>query len=134
MTVLLSICVAVIFAVSVYLLTSRDLKRVAMGLFLFSHAAHMGIIAMSGQPLLSLGGETVRKASPILGTSALGLHVDPLPQALILTSIVISFAVTGFLLALLVAQHRRVRSMDVTELREEDRPEMPDDFATAEAA
>ena len=125
MTMLLAICVAVIFAVSVYLLTSRDLKSIAMGLFLFAHAAHLGIIAMSGQPFITLDGETVRKAAPILGTTKTGLHADPLPQALILTSIVISFAVTAFLLALLVAQHRRVRSMDVTELREEGRPELP---------
>ncbi len=134
MTVLLSICVAVIFAVSVYLFTSRDLKSVAMGVFLFSHAAHLGIIAMSGQPLLTVSGETIRKAAPILGTSEAGLHVDPLPQALILTSIVISFAVTGFLLALLVAQHRRVQSMDVADLRDEDRPELPASIETVEMA
>jgi len=54
MTILISLCIAVIFAVSVYLLLGRELKGVAMGVFLLSHGAHLGIIAMSGQPLVSM--------------------------------------------------------------------------------
>lgn len=120
MTLLLGICVAVIFAVSVYLLLSRELKSVAMGVFLFSHAAHLGILAMSGQPVLPGG---IVKGAPVLGSSASGVHVDPLPQALILTSIVISFAIMAFLLTLLVTTFRTTRTLNVDRLSEEDRPE-----------
>ena len=121
MTLLLAICAAVVFAVSVYLLLGRELKGVAMGVFLFSHAAHMGILAMSGQPLYAKEGHGVPiKNPPIIG---LGDHlVDPLPQALILTSIVISFAVTAFLLTLLVTTHRRTGTLEVNALAGEGRP------------
>ncbi|MFG0293408.1 MAG: sodium:proton antiporter [Phycisphaerales bacterium JB065] len=120
MTLLLGICVAVIFAVSVYLLLSRELKSVAMGVFLFSHAAHLGILAMSGQPVLPGG---IVKGAPVLGASSSGVHVDPLPQALILTSIVISFAIMAFLLTLLVTTFRTTRTLNVDRLSDEDRPQ-----------
>jgi multicomponent Na+:H+ antiporter subunit C len=118
-TVLLGICVAVLFAVSVYLLLSRELKAVAMGVFLFSHAAHLGILAMSGQPVLPNG--EMRRA-PVLLERVSAAYADPLPQALILTSIVISFAVLAFTLTLLVATHRRTETLDVVELSSIDRP------------
>lgn len=118
MTLLLAICSAVIFAVSVYLILGRELKGVAMGVFLFSHAAHLGILAMSGQPLTP---SAAIKSPPILGEGP--ALVDPLPQALILTSIVISFAVTAFLLTLLVTTHRRTATLSVNELAHEDRPQ-----------
>ena len=120
MTLLLGICVAVIFAVSVFLLLSRELKSIAMGVFLFSHAAHLGILAMSGQPVLPGG---VVKGAPVLGSSPNGVHADPLPQALILTSIVISFAIMAFLLTLLVTTFRTTRTLNVEKLSLEDRPE-----------
>ena len=48
MTLLLAICVFVIIGVSVYLILGKELKEVAMGLFLLSHGAHLAILAMSG--------------------------------------------------------------------------------------
>ena len=104
MTILLAACVAVIFGVSVYLILGRELKTVAMGLFLIGHAANLGILAMSGQPII----DDRLKGPPVLGAE--GVPVDPLPQALILTAIVISFAVMAFMLTLLVATHRGARS------------------------
>ena len=123
MTLLLAICVAVIFAVSIFLMLSKDLKSIAMGVFIFSHGAHMGILAMSGQPLFHRGGAVEIKGPPILG--AADVLVDPLPQALILTSIVISFAVTGFLLTLLVVTQRRSGTLSVAELACEGRATPP---------
>jgi multicomponent Na+:H+ antiporter subunit C len=111
MTILMAIAVCVVFAVSVYLLLSRDLKTVAMGVFLVSHAAHLAILAMSGQPMVPVGDELVMLGAPVTGTGQ--QPVDPLPQALILTSIVISFAVMAFMLTLLVATHRKVGTLDV---------------------
>lgn len=125
MTVLLALCVAVLFSVSVYLLLSRELKAVAMGVFLFSHSAHLGILAMSGQPVLPPAeGDSVgrMRRSPVLIADESLAYVDPLPQALILTSIVISFAVMAFTLTLLVATHRRARTLNVTKLARIDRP------------
>lgn len=117
MTLILAVCVTVILAVCIYLMLGRELKEVAMGVFLLSHAAHMSIIAMSRSPVLSDGN---MKNSPILG---MGAHpVDSLPQALILTSIVISFAVMGFLLTLIVLTGRQAETLNVDDLAKEQLP------------
>ena len=125
MTLLLAICVACVMSVSVYLILGRELKEIAMGVFLFSHAAHLGIIAMSGQPVAQAAGLAVGlKSPPVLGIGV-NAPVDPLPQALILTSIVISFAVTAYLLSLLVVTYRRTASLWIDDLAAEDRPVEP---------
>lgn len=111
MTVVLAVCVAVIFAVSLYLMLGRELKEIAMGVFLLSHAAHLSILAMSRSPLLGSG---QLRGAPIL--SEVSQPVDALPQALILTSIVISFAVMGFLLTLIVLTGRGTKTLDVDDL------------------
>ena len=121
MIALLSVCVGVIFAVSVYLILSRELKSVAMGVFTLSHAVHMGILAMSGSPLTP-GGEAL--SAPVLSEGAPG-YVDPLPQALILTSIVISFAMTAVVLTLVVVTHRRAGTLRIERLAPSDRPDPP---------
>jgi multicomponent Na+:H+ antiporter subunit C len=124
-TLLLAICVACVLGVSVYLMLGRELKEVAMGVFLFSHAAHLGIMAMSGQPVAEVAGAAAGlNTPPVLGTGE-AAPVDPLPQALVLTSIVISFAVTAFLLSLLVVTYRRTASLWIDDLAAEDRPATP---------
>jgi multicomponent Na+:H+ antiporter subunit C len=122
-----AICVAVCFAVSVYLLLGRDLKGIAMGVFLIGHAANLSILAMSGSPVLHEEGGALFKAAPMASyetprEDALATMVDPLPQALILTAIVIGFAVMGFLLTLLVVTARSTQTLELHELAEEDAP------------
>ncbi|MCB9848482.1 MAG: NADH-quinone oxidoreductase subunit K [Phycisphaeraceae bacterium] len=128
MTLLVSICIGVIFAVSFYLLMGKELKEVAMGVFLIGHAANLGILAMSGQPLMVVGSLVEPKGPPILGTGR--PMVDPLPQALILTAIVIGFAVVAFLLTLLVATYRRTHELWIDDLAAEGNPAFLIDGAT----
>ena len=91
MTVLMAALVAVLYGTGVYLLLQRTLTRVILGLALISHGCHLLIMVAGGPsglaPLVGLipGDEPV---------------ADPLPQALILTAIVITFGITVFLLAL----------------------------------
>ena len=115
MSLVIAITVGVIFAASVFLLTGRDLKGIAMGVFLLGHGANLAIISVSRSPL--------HRTPPVLGEAGLisGFEVDPLPQALILTAIVIGFAVQAFLLTLLVLTWRRTRTLDIDQLR--DHPE-----------
>ena len=125
MTVIVAICVAVTFAVSIYMLLGRDLKGVAMGVFLLSHAANLSIIAMSGSPVIPSTGEL--KRPPVLSESVeaqapLSQIVDPLPQALILTAIVIGFGVMGFLLGLVVVTGRTTQTLEVEVLAEHGQP------------
>ena len=129
MTLLLSITIGVVFAASVYLMLSRELKALSMGVFLIGHAANLAILAVSRSPL--------GKRPPVLGEGAKILvggvePVDPLPQALILTAIVIGFAVQAFLLTMLVVTWRRTGSLNLEELAADpDAPGDPfaDDFA-----
>ena len=130
MIFVLACCVAVCFGVSVYLLLSREMKGVAMGVFLLSHAANLAILAVSGSAVLpNPDGEGYSiKRPPVSGyafdeqlrsgevPAALDVMVDPLPQALILTAIVIGFAVMGLTLTLLVVTSRAAGSMGVAEL------------------
>jgi len=121
MTLLLAICVFVLFGVSIYLILGRELKEVAMGLFLLSHGAHLAILAMSGRPIALTAQGLVAKSSPVLVSGA-APPVDPLPQALILTSIVISFAVMAFMLTLLVVTYRKADRLWIDDLAREGRP------------
>lgn len=109
MTILLSLTIGVIFAASVYLLLGRELKGVCMGVFLLGHGANLAILAPSRSPL--------GKLPPVLQPDVeLSAFVDPLPQALILTAIVIGFAVQAFLLTLLVVTWRRSNTLEMDEL------------------
>lgn len=116
MTLLVSITVGVLFAASIYMLTGRELKTIAMGMFLLGHAANLAIIAVSQSPL--------GKSPPVLQAdgSMIGNEVDPLPQALILTAIVIGFAVQAFLLTLLVVTWRRNRTVSLDDLARDEAP------------
>jgi multicomponent Na+:H+ antiporter subunit C len=86
-----ALIVAVLVGTGVYLLLQRTLSRIVLGLALIAHGANL--------LLMVVGGRAGRP--PIVGAFAEGEAVaDPLPQALALTAIVISFGITAFLLAL----------------------------------
>jgi multicomponent Na+:H+ antiporter subunit C len=90
MSVLLAATAAVLFACGTWLLMQRRLSRIIIGIGLLGHGANL--------LLVSGGGEAGR--SPIIDGGDLTGYSDPLPQALALTAIVITFGVTAFLLAL----------------------------------
>ncbi len=89
MTVLLAATAATLFAIGTYLVLQRKLSRIIIGLALLTHGANILLIT-SGR----------RGRPPIVGSAAEGTFSDPIPQALVLTTIVITFAVTALLLAL----------------------------------
>ena len=74
----------------VYLLLERSLSRVLVGLVLLSNGVNVLFMVASGRA----------GRAPILGSSETGAMSDPLPQALVLTAIVISLATTAFVLAM----------------------------------
>ena len=89
MTVMLAAAAAVLFGVGTYLILQRKLSRIIIGLGLLTHGANV---------LLITAGR--RRDPPIVGRAATARLADPLPQALALTAIVITFGVTTLLLAL----------------------------------
>jgi multicomponent Na+:H+ antiporter subunit C len=89
-TIVLAAAAASLFGCGAYLLMQRQLTRILIGLALLAHGANLLIV-------LSAGG---RGEPTFIGTGDEAGFLDPLPQAFVLTAIVITFGVTGFLLAL----------------------------------
>jgi multicomponent Na+:H+ antiporter subunit C len=89
MSFLLAATAATLVGVGAYLVMQRQLSRIIIGLALLTHGANILLIT-SGR----------RGAPPIVGQGGAEAFSDPLPQALALTAIVITFAVTMLLLAL----------------------------------
>lgn len=89
MTLLLAFVAAVLFGCGTWLLMQRRLSRIIIGIGLLGHGANLVLVTGGGGP----------GRSPIIG-EGVGDYADPLPQALALTAIVITFGVTAFLLAL----------------------------------
>ncbi|MDV2683041.1 Na(+)/H(+) antiporter subunit C [Alkalihalophilus sp. As8PL] len=107
MEILMSITVGVLFMVGTYLILTKSILRVIVGLILLSHGAHLLLLTMAGLQ---------RGAPPLLGLEA-STYSDPLPQALILTAIVISFGVTSFLLVLAYRTYKEHKTDDLDQLR-----------------
>jgi multicomponent Na+:H+ antiporter subunit C len=94
MILLVALAVGVVYAVSLLLILRGSLWQLLLGLALLSHGAHLLIFA---------GGGLVEDAPPLVADAALrpvAGAADPLPQALVLTAIVIAFAVLAFALVL----------------------------------
>lgn len=105
----MSITIGVLFTIGVYLLLSKSLLRIILGTSFLTHGVHLLLLTMSK---LKTG------APPLLGEEAQS-YTDPLPQALILTSIVISFGVTSFLLVLAYKSYQKLGTDDMEKLRED---------------
>lgn len=109
-TVVLPVIIGGLYAAGVYLLLDRSLTRVVLGFLLLGNATNLLI--------LSAGGPAGR--APIIGHAEPEEMSDPLPQALILTAIVITFGIASFMLALIYRSWRLVRQ-EVVGVDEEDR-------------
>ncbi len=87
-----AILVGALFTISTYLLLQKSFVRILFGFVILSNGANLFILSMSGRP--------DGKRAPVLSEGA-GMAVDPLPQALVLTAIVIGFGLTIYLIMLL---------------------------------
>jgi len=90
-TIVLPVIIGGLYTAGVYLLLDRSLTRVLLGFLLLGNATNL--------LLLSTGGPS--GMAPILGYAEPEEMSDPLPQALILTAIVITFGVAAFVLAMI---------------------------------
>lgn len=88
-SVTLIVIMAVLFGAGVYAMLERSLTRVLIGFLLLGNATNLLLLIVMGVP----------GSAPFYGVE--GDVSDPLPQALTLTAIVITFAVSAFLLALI---------------------------------
>lgn len=121
MEILLPLLAAVLVATGVFLVLTRAIIRLIFGLSLLAYGANLSIL---------LAGGTALNAPPLLDVP--GPYVDPLPQALILTAIVIGFGTTSLLLVLAVRAYQATGTDHVQELLEKPDPPAPQVYADPE--
>jgi multicomponent Na+:H+ antiporter subunit C len=110
MEILLALASGVLYTAGIYLMMRRRLAQLIIGLGLLSNGTNLLIFAVGGltrgtPPVVPLGEETL--APP---------YADPVPQALVLTAIVIGFGLLAFLLVLAHRVHAIVGSDDVDDV------------------
>ena len=99
-----------LFLVGLYgVLTKRDLIKIILSLTIMAYSANLFLILFAYRagalyPILSEG------VNP-------GQMVDPLPQAMVLTSIVIELGTTALLVALAVRLYQKYKTFDITKIR-----------------
>lgn len=132
METVLSGVVGVLFGTGVYLMLRRNLLKLVIGVALVANAVNLLIFTAAGP---------VREEPPVIpmGLDRLeGPVADPLPQALILTAIVIALGITAFLIVLVYRTDKAMGSDDPdaaqsTEAQPERRPELTGEAHTRPA-
>ena len=119
MEVVLAIVIGALYAAGLYMMMRRSLAKVVIGLSLLGYAANLLIFTVNGvirgrPPLVPEG--AVRPVEPF---------ADPLPQALILTAIVIGFGVQAFALVLFKRAYQTAGTDDLDQLRSTELPKKP---------
>jgi multicomponent Na+:H+ antiporter subunit C len=123
MEVLLILVVGVLTGCGFYLMLRRNLLRFIYGLMMVSNAVNL---------LILVSGRLTKGNAPIVpvGEESVSGVANALPQALILTAIVISFGLTVFALALILKSYQVLGTVDTDELAHEDEgdapPELPE--------
>lgn len=104
-----AILVGIMFSVATYLVMHRSFVKILFGFLILTTAANLFVLAMSGSP-------DGRNAPVLLDGNAAAPMVDPLPQALILTAIVIGFGTAAYLVFLLYRLFLDQKTTDAVEL------------------
>lgn len=127
METILALAVGVLVACAVFLILRRDLVRVMLGLTILANAVNL---------LIFTAGRVLRDSPPLVPEGMkvpAGAIANPLPQALILTAIVIGFSLLAFALVLTYRAYVAMNTIDVDAMREAE-PLYPDEVEAAAAA
>jgi multicomponent Na+:H+ antiporter subunit C len=114
MEAVLAVVIGGVYALGLYLMMRRSIVKLIIGLGLLGHAANLLIFTL---------GRLTRGSPPLVpegGSSPVEPFADPLPQALILTAIVIGFGVQAFALVLLKRAYQTVGTDDLDEMNSTD--------------
>lgn len=114
MEVVLAIVIGGLYAAGLYMMMRRSIVKLIIGLILLGHAANL---------LIFTAGGLVRARSPLIPEGANAPappFADPLPQALILTAIVIGFGVVAFTVVLIHRVYQTIETDDIELLKGTD--------------
>jgi len=111
---ILAFVIGGLYAAGLYMMMRRSIVKLIIGLFLLGHAANLLIFTVGGltrgqPPLIKIGEGTLT-----------GNFADPLPQALILTAIVIGFGVQAFTVVLIKRAYETVGTDDLDQIKQID--------------
>lgn len=107
----MAVTISILFGVAVYLMLSRSIIRLVIGTVVLTNAANL---------LFFTSGRLTREVPPVIpyGVSVPDWVVaNPLPQALVLTAIVISFSMFAFILALAYRSYEELGTDNSEEMR-----------------
>ena len=110
MELILVFLIGLLYASGIYLILRRSMVRLLLGILLLGNATNI---------LIFLLGNIVKGKPPVIGPDLkvlLNVYADPIPQALILTAIVISFGLTSFAIVLLKRVYALIGSDDLDDL------------------
>ncbi len=114
MSFVIAIVVGGLYAAGLYMMTRRSLVKLVIGLSLLGHASNLLIFTAGG---LTRGKPPlVRRGMDVLSPP----YADPLPQALILTAIVIGFGVLAFALVMIHKSYEAVGTDDLDQMKSTD--------------
>lgn len=114
MEVIMAIITGIIYTAALYLLMQRSFIKLVVGIILFAHASNFFLFTAGG----------ITRAMPAFvhdGNPPVEELADPLPQALILTAIVIGLGVQAFAIVLLKRVYHVTGTSDLDQLRTTDR-------------
>ncbi len=114
MDVLMAFIIGGLYAAGLYMMMRRSISKLVIGLILLSHGVNL---------LIFTAGGLTRGRAPLVGEDGVSGQLpfaDPLPQAMILTAIVISFAVLAFTVVLLHRAHQTLATDDLDDLKATD--------------
>ncbi|MBK1442316.1 Na+/H+ antiporter subunit C [Parapedobacter sp. ISTM3] len=110
MELLLVILLGVLYAAGIFMLLRRSMVKLLIGLILLGNGANL---------MIFLAGGITRGKPPVIDDAAklfTDIYADPIPQALILTAIVISFGLQAFAIVLLKRVYVLINSDDLDDL------------------
>lgn len=114
METVMAYVVGAMFAAAIYMMLRRSLVKLVIGLMILSNAANLLIFTVAGM---------TRGAPPLIPEGAMapvGEVADPLPQALVLTAIVIAFGVLAFAVVLIHRAYQVVKTDDLDQMKDTD--------------
>lgn len=110
MTIVYALLIATLAGAGIYMILAQHIVRLILGLALLAASANL---------LIFLSGRMMGVEPPIISSGAevlIDQAANPLPQALVLTAIVIGFALTIFAVVLAVKAHRSLGTLDAREM------------------
>jgi len=114
MEILLAIMTGILYAAGIYMILRRSLVKLIIGIVVLGNGVNLLIFLMGGlvkgnPPIIAENGHVLE-----------GIYADPVPQALILTAIVISFGLQSFAIVLIKRAYKVLQTDDIDKLNKTD--------------